>query len=82
MHKLLTYFFQESELVTVSTHFDHLEVERHVTNDDDDVANENADDIDDDSPVSVRVDLRNLSLFIGADQIAPKRVLVRFLNQF
>ena len=59
--------FQESDLVTVSTHFRHLDVA--TTNDEDPAEG-------DDPPVTVRVDLRNLSLFLGADHIAPKRVLV------
>ena len=40
----------------------------------------NAEDADvavDDSPVTVRVDLRALSLYLAADHIAPKRVLVK-----
>lgn len=66
-------FKLESDLVTVSTHFKDLEVATIEKNQD---VNAEIDD----SPVSVRVDLRNLSLFLGADQIAPKRVLANIVR--
>ncbi len=44
-------------------------------NDDDN----NADDADDDRFASVRVELKRFSLFLGAEQIAPKKVMANLV---
>ena len=67
-------------MATVSTYYRHLEVRAIKKADSKKASNSNdsmeLDEDEDSNSTSVRVDLRLLSLFLGADHIAPKSVLV------